>query len=249
MAAMRFWQSYHQSSGGADIFYGAVVFPSGRAYEGRAGGWHSNNGGAYGCNGRGFGVCVAGKYNSAYPTLAALETLVKLALEAHEVLNIPADRYWGHRDCAVYDPRNRGNDCPGEMLYRWLPTLRGVVANHGTERGEEEEMIYNLERLPKQGNLFVWGAADVFTRIDNPRHSADYLCWLNVKNESPSPLPIEIFGTPELAAGHPLRDTIPPWGKRGYDIYALAGGHFNGSVIVKANQESLIATMTMLRLK
>jgi len=29
----------------------------------------------------------------------------------------------------------------------------------------------------------------------------------------------------------------------------LAGGHFNGSVIVKANQESLIATMTMLRLK
>ena len=116
--------------------------------------------------------------------------------------------------------------------------------------GEEEEMIYNLERLPKQGNLFVWGAADVFTRIDNPRHSADYLCWLNIKNESPDPVPIEIFGTPELAAGHPLRDTMPPWEKRGYDIYALNGNrHFNGSVIVKANQESLIATMTMLRLK
>jgi hypothetical protein len=149
IAAMRFWQAYHQGPAmkGADIYYGAVIFPSGQAYEGRTGGWLANNGGAYGCNTRGFGVCMAGNFNDHAPTVAALDTLIRLALEAKDVLGLPADRYWGHRDCAAYDPRNRGNDCPGQVLYDWLPALRNIAA--GGQK-EDEEMLRSADSVGQE---------------------------------------------------------------------------------------------------
>jgi hypothetical protein len=194
------------------------------------------------------GLEVHGNYDTQYPTDVILEGISDFLAACYAGGKTSGLEMKGHRDfnhLSSYGPTS----CPGNNLYPLIPELIAEARRKLEGYGEEEEMIYNLERLPKQGNLFVWGAADVFTRIDNPRHSADYLCWLNVKNESPSPLPIEIFGTPELAAGHPHKDTIPPWEKRGYDIYALAGGHYGGSIILKASQESLLATMTLLRLK
>ena len=139
-AAMWFWQHYHfQAWDAADIMYNAVIFPSGRAYEGRYGGWLANGGGAFGCNQRGFGVALAGDFNTEMPSIEALNTLIHLALEARSAIQVPAERYWGHRDCWVYDSRNKGNDCPGNMFYAWLPTLQAVVAKGGQEAQKELE--------------------------------------------------------------------------------------------------------------
>jgi len=137
IAAMQFWQLYHQKIGGADIYYGAVIFPSGRVYEGRYGGWLANNGGAYGCCNRGFGACLAGDFTDEFPTLEALDSLIHLGLAAKGVLNIAPDRYWGHRDCCSYNTKNCGNECPGQMLYNWLPALKETMKN-GNEINEKE---------------------------------------------------------------------------------------------------------------
>ena len=159
---MQFWQAYHiQSVGGADIYYGAVIFPSGRVYEGRYGGWLANNGGAYSCCVRGFGVCLAGSFNSEFPSLAALETLVRLGVEAREVLH--QERYWGHRDCAAYDSRNRGNDCPGQRLYDWLPVLRRAVeTGEGKEEDEKVNDFIRQELNEKGQGIFAGMDVAVF---------------------------------------------------------------------------------------
>ena len=185
IAAMRFWQAYHQGPAmrGADLYYGAVIFPSGRAYEGRYGGWWANNGGAYGCNVRGFGVCLAGDFTNTFPTMAALETLVKLGLEAREVLRVDPGRYWGHRDCAVYHEKNRGNSCPGEMLYNWLPVLRKTVAAGNVEEEEEEVKIFAHSTGLK--SLDGWHIYNV--------PSVNRGWWLDISNEHDAPVRVRVY--------------------------------------------------------
>lgn len=160
IAAMQFWQLYHQNIGGADIYYGAVIFPSGRAYEGRYGGLLANNGGAYSCCKRGFGVCLAGNFTHALPTPAALNTLKSIAKETYAVLNIQVNRYWGHRDCCQYDSRNCGNECPGEALYWWLPSLRNHLDQPDGE--EEEDMFVPLKLVNEAPDLYIYALTPVF---------------------------------------------------------------------------------------
>ena len=187
IAAMRFWQAYHQGPlmKGADIYYGAVVFPSGRAYEGREGGWWANNGGAYGCCVRGFGTCLAGDFTSEFPTIAALDTLVHLALEAKGVLAVPSDRHWGHRDCALCDSRNKGNECPGEMFYNWLQMLRKTVASGAMDKKEDDKVV-DLTKQDAQENgqkEFAGKKVDVYQAYGK---GSDYLhVRINVAPERP----------------------------------------------------------------
>jgi len=195
------------------------------------------------------GLEVHGNYDTQHPSDVILEGISDFLAACYAGGKISGLEMKGHRDfnnLSKYGPTS----CPGNNLYPRIPELiadaRRKVA--GLEK-EDDGMIVNLQEKPKQGGLYVWGAADVFTRIDNPRHSADYLCWLNIKNESPNPVPVQIFGTPNLAAGHPYEDVIPGYEKRGYDVYALNGNrHFNGSLILKSPNQNLVPSVTMLRL-
>ncbi|MFA4972884.1 MAG: peptidoglycan recognition family protein [bacterium] len=173
IAAMRGWQAYHQGTG-ADIYYGAVIFPSGRAYEGRQGGWWVNNGAAYGCNQRGFGACIAGDFTDELPTVEALNTLVHLGLEARNELHISPDLYWGHRDCFICDDRNRGNECPGEMLYDWLPVLRKTMATVQPEKeGDDDVIDFEKQSLQEKGQgILADNEVDVWTAF---AAGSDYL--------------------------------------------------------------------------
>jgi|GEM_PF-770909 len=119
----------------------------------------------------------------------------------------------------------------------------------GTSEGEEEKLMeIALQPQPKQGGLFVWQLPDVFTHIDNPRLTADFLCWLHMYNESPSPIDVQIFGSPELAE-HPWTDEIPGFQGKGYDVYQLNGNqHFSGAIIVKASKNTIAPTITMMKL-
>lgn len=197
------------------------------------------------------GVEVDGNYMERRPSgtilEGAVETLVKLKREG----KIQSVQSTGHR--AFNHLSNYGHtNCPGDNFWARIPEINVEAErrlSQAQETGEEEELMeIALQPQPKQGNLYVWQAPDIFTHLDNPRLTADFLCWLNMYNESPSPIEIQIFGSPRLVE-HPWTDEIPGFTRRGYDVYRLNGyQHFLGAIIVKASKNTIVPAITMMRL-
>jgi len=219
--AMWFWQAYHQSIGGADIYYGIVVFPSGRAYEGRYGGLLANNGGAYGCCGRGLGVALPGNFTHELPTIEALDTLVHIGLDAKEELHIPPDNYIGHRDCCEYHTKNCGNECPGNLFYNWIPVLRSVVDIE--EKGEEDEDMPKI-KLDRRGGDF--GADGYVHAIDAKLEHDDVVEFFADVNDDYS---IVIYAHPMYVEGYISTGDFKAGGYSG----KVKGGEFNVCDITK----------------
>jgi len=128
-----------QTNGWDDIGYNFVVAQDGSIFEGRA---HQNIDstdnikGAHFCgkNSSTMGVCVLGNYQSIQPTQASIQSLQHLLTWKCNKDNISAtgqsnhpsgsstklSHIAGHQDgCATA--------CPGDSLYRLLPTLRNTV--------------------------------------------------------------------------------------------------------------------------
>jgi len=175
----------------------------------------------------------------------AIETLVKLRREG-KIQSVQSTGHRAFNHLSNYGPTN----CPGDNFWARIPEINAEAERRlGQEQGEEEDfMEIALQPQPKQGNLFVWQAPDIFTHLDNPRLTADFLCWLNMYNESPSPIKTQIFGSPQLV-NHPWTDEIPGYTRKGYDIYQLNGNkHFSGAIIVKADKDTIAPTITMMKL-
>ena len=194
------------------------------------------------------GLEVHGNYDTQQPSDVILEGISDFLADCYLRGKISNLEMRGHRDFNQLS--NYGfTSCPGTNLYKLIPELIAEARRKLEKYGEEDGMIFDLQPQPKQGDLYVWGAADVFTRIENPRHKADYLCWLNIYNESAQAVQIQIFCSPPLALGHPVVDTIPAYTKRGYDLYQLnRNKHFSGSIILKATSDRIVKSITMLRL-
>lgn len=111
-AEMRNIQAYHQGQGWADIGYNFVVFPSGRAYEGRGARVVASH-----CPGHNteLGVCVIWDDGAKLPPAAALEAVLNLA-RRYDRRTLK-----GHRD-------GYSTSCPGGALYSWVQSHRVVGA-------------------------------------------------------------------------------------------------------------------------
>lgn len=129
---------YHVNTNGwSDIGYNYLVAPDGTLFVGRGGG--DNVVGAHYCgkNAHTMGVCMIGTYNDVLPTDTALQTLVKiLAWKAKkEKINPNGAALLGGTIVSNIDGHRSGcaTDCPGEMVWNYLPQLRArVVATVNT---------------------------------------------------------------------------------------------------------------------
>jgi hypothetical protein len=143
---------YHvQGNGWNDIGYNFLVDHCGTVFEGRYGGIDKNVVGAHsqGFNTGSVGVALIGTYDTVTPPQAQLDALVKLLAWRLDVAHIdplsflnyisggntkfaaglPVDMraISGHRDTYF-------TDCPGDALYRLLPSLAQQVAKTGTPK-------------------------------------------------------------------------------------------------------------------
>ncbi len=134
-AILRGIMSFHVlGRGWNDIGYNALVDKFGTIWEGRAGGLDQAVVGAHtlGHNSWSFGVSVLGDYTQTPPTLATLDALARYVAWKFTLHGDPVygqvfasdglfNRISGHRD-------GQQTDCPGQLLYDQLPTIRTKVA-------------------------------------------------------------------------------------------------------------------------
>jgi hypothetical protein len=161
-------ETYHVlGNGWDDIGYNFLVDACGQIFEGRYGGITKNVVGAHsqGFNSGSVGVSLIGNYSSLTPSKAAQDALVKLLAWRLDVGHVdPAASVVvasggnskfragtkvtlkdisGHRDTYL-------TECPGNALYRLLPTIRSRVAQTG---------------LPKLYSPVVSGSVGGFVRF------------------------------------------------------------------------------------
>ncbi len=187
-AAVRGVWNYHVNSNGwSDIGYNWLIDPKGVIYQGRA--WvdtNDNSMGAHFCgyNRQTMGVCMLGDYNSIVPSDAALRSLVRLlayrastnginprGVAFHESSARNLNNISGHRDgCST--------DCPGDMLYPQLPTLRNRVFALLNPPVIERSAVTVINQESAQLSAFVrpnGSATDVFVEWDNAASAAPTL--------------------------------------------------------------------------
>lgn len=144
-AVMRsIWVLHVAGNGWNDIGYNYLIDPNGVIYEGRAGGEGVIGAHFSGVNTGTMGVCMVGTFSSQAPAGAAIESLKKLLgwqaekwkLDAsgqtiHAASGLTLNAISGHRDAGL-SPRASGTtECPGNVLYTYLPGVRADVAAGG----------------------------------------------------------------------------------------------------------------------
>lgn len=138
------WNDHTYTRGWGDIGYNYLIDPNGVVYEGRAGG-DNVIGAHFSCqNGGTFGVCLLGTYSTVSPSSAALASLKQLlAWKAqqsginplgtayHSGTHLTLSTICGHRDANPAYPTYACSttDCPGDVLYGLLPSIRTDVYN------------------------------------------------------------------------------------------------------------------------
>lgn len=134
-----YWDYHVNSNGWCDIGYNWLIDPNGVLYVGRGGG--NNVVGAHMCgyNQNTMGVCMLGNFNTASPSVAAMNKLAELLawkscnsginpLGSGTINSYPGtmNNISGHKDgCAP-----GYTDCPGTNLYSQLSNLRNSVNSY-----------------------------------------------------------------------------------------------------------------------
>lgn len=143
------WHLHTYTNDWGDVGYNYLVDANGVIYEGRAGGDNVIGAHFSGHNSNSMGVSIMGTYITVLPTDEALNSLQNIlawkanregidpegvSLHAASGLTIP--NICGHRD------GKSPTECPGQMLYDYLPTVREkVAAIGGSEALDAPELI------------------------------------------------------------------------------------------------------------
>ena len=134
------WVLHVKGNGWNDIGYNFLVDPNGIVYEGRAGGDGVIGAHFSGVNTRTMGVCMVGTFTTRGPSGMAIESLKKvLGWQAekwkldptgqtrHAASGLTLNVISGHRDAGLSPQASGTTECPGLVLYTYLPGLRGEV--------------------------------------------------------------------------------------------------------------------------
>lgn len=132
-ATIRAIYYYHSvRRGWGDIGYNYIV-ANGKVYEGRFGGERIVGGHASGFNTGSIGIAVIGNYEEEEVSFETIDALSSLIHEKADLYNLNMDgtsRFHGETMPNLVGHRDVGStQCPGENLYKMLPTLRSLIAN------------------------------------------------------------------------------------------------------------------------
>lgn len=144
------WNLHVYTNGWADVGYNWLIAPDGTLFEGRGGG--DNVTGAHFCgkNSGTMGVCMLGTYTSTELPAAAKSTLIAtlgwkacqrnldpVQVSYHNSTQTFLSNISGHRDgCST--------ECPGDQVYKLLPTLRQAVLDFGLACQAVSNLEYTL---------------------------------------------------------------------------------------------------------
>ena len=134
------WYLHTYTNGWGDIGYNYLIDPNGVIYEGRAGG-DGTIGAHFSCrNTNTVGIALLGTYSSVAPTAAALSSLeslladlcrknsiAPLAMIVHPPTQLLLPTIIGHRDGNPSTTTCSKTECPGDVLYALLPSIRSDV--------------------------------------------------------------------------------------------------------------------------
>jgi hypothetical protein len=110
--------AYHKSKW-LDVGYNWLI-KDGKVFAGRPmlfTGAHTKGG-----NSGSIGICMVGNYDLKLPSEDSITALVRIMAEQCFMFHIDERNILGHRD-------KNPTDCPGEMLYNFIPELRVLVKN------------------------------------------------------------------------------------------------------------------------
>ena len=149
------WYLHTFTNGWGDIGYNYLIDPNGVIYEGRAGGSYVI-GAHFSCrNTNTAGIALLGTYSNVAPTNAALASLERLLAEicrrngidptafayhGPSALNLPT--IIGHRDGNSSPVTCSKTECPGDVLYALLPSIRSDVAAIKTEAPPRRRAVH-----------------------------------------------------------------------------------------------------------
>ncbi len=144
-ASVRAIQDWDMDQKGlVDIGYSYII-RDGRVFEGRG-----TNHPAHDSINNTFGVCVIGTYMTSLPTTADLDALVACIRELRRMTGrrLPVD---GHRDVAP-------TACPGDTLYRHLPTIRTRADQEEDDMPSADEIAYAVWNRVNPVNDVIYGS-------------------------------------------------------------------------------------------
>ena len=135
------WHLHTFTNGWGDIGYNYLIDPNGMIYEGRAGG-DGAIGAHFSCqNTNTVGVALLGTFTGVAPSNAALASLEWLLVELcrknaiapqamvfHAPTQLLLPAIIGHRDGNPSTTTCSKTECPGDVLYAMLPSIRSEVA-------------------------------------------------------------------------------------------------------------------------
>ena len=131
------WNFHIFTNGWSDIGYNYLIDPNGVIYEGRGGG-DNVLGAHFSCQNSGtMGVSMLGTFTTVQPNIAALASLKEIlswkadqrnldptASTYHAGMRETLANISGHRDCNGLAQSCTATECPGEMFYPLLPSIR-----------------------------------------------------------------------------------------------------------------------------
>ena len=180
-AVMRsIWVLHVEGNGWNDIGYNYLIDPNGVIYEGRAGGDGVIGAHFSGVNSGTMGVCLVGTFSSQAPSSAALDSLKRLLgwqtekwkLDAsgqtlHAASGLTLNTISGHRDAGLSARASGTTECPGNVLYTYLPGIRADLLAGGACAISLEHRNY----------CFGWQAGGTPVTFENPAN-----CDVGVEN-------------------------------------------------------------------
>jgi hypothetical protein len=136
------WHPHTFANGWGDIGYNYLIDPNGVIYEGRAGG-DGAIGAHFSCrNTNTVGIALLGTYTDVAPTPAALASLemlladlcaknaiAPLSMAYHTPTQLLLPTIIGHRDGNPSTVTCSKTECPGDVLYALLPSIRSEVSS------------------------------------------------------------------------------------------------------------------------
>lgn len=141
-AVCEIWKCHALGQKWGDVGYHFLIDPSGRIYEGRAGGIHAVGGHFKNGNQGTLAIALLGDFMTEAATGASVDSLVDLLSglcrlllidplgnRVHLQTGLTLPTICGHRE------GNPSTTCPGDSLYERLPEIRGQVIGLLSQRG------------------------------------------------------------------------------------------------------------------